>query len=130
MKSLISRLAAFTPVTAGLGGIGVGVASANGTPAFEIEPMACTEFANKPYKSGTNVKGSAGRSGCSTKVSSIDVKLYRQRIGPDDKLDSGSATNIANQSWTMTGAGWASYKYYTYLTSSSGAVIQSQYYTY
>lgn len=62
-------------------------------PAASARPnqlMACTPYANAPFKSGSTVTGKGGQTGTCTNTVSINLK--RQRTGPDQVLKTGSRT--------------------------------------
>lgn len=103
---------------------GVGISPALAAPNA---PQACVLVTNVPtYSSGlANAKG--GRSGCSTSVSWVEVKLMHVQAGPlpDTTMKTERRPNITNSTWTASNPYTSGAVYRTLVRSSTGASSQS-----
>lgn len=129
MRSVLSRMVAGTTclaiATLGLGGVAM-AATDSGEPIGQ-ETRACTLYANKPFKSGTNVVAEGGRTGCSNRVDWVSVQLKHAQPYPlpHTIVASNKYTSVIDLNGRAQTTGRSGAVYYTYTVSSTGATMQS-----
>lgn len=114
------KFAALPLITGVLLASGVGLIAAGG-PA---QAAGCNAFGNGPYKSGPNLRGSAGQSGTCSGYT-VNTALRRDlQFSPDPTLATSSGSGSVTL--TMTSASCVGGNaYYTQASSSSGSYAES-----
>lgn len=92
----------------------------------DAHAAGCSLFANAPVQSGTTMKATGGRSGCSNVVGSVAVAEYHQKkYLPDPRLASAKKSNVNSVKLDVTAHGQAGWDVYTRVDSSTGAQTKS-----
>lgn len=122
MKKLMASIAAAGLLSAGVLVVAAGTANAAG----------CETFAKVPTKSGQTASGRGGRTGCTSSVSWVNVRLvhWQPLPLPHERKAQYTKNNVTNLdqtvSWTRpnssTANGW---DWYTAAESSSGQKTES-----
>ncbi|MDR1189541.1 MAG: hypothetical protein LBK95_19170 [Bifidobacteriaceae bacterium] len=95
----------------------------------EAAANGCVLVTGLPYKSGSNVAATTGRTGCSESAT-VYMKLMRDvNLLPDTQVATRQETT-KDKTWTLSGKGTSGHKYYSEVSSSTGAKQQSSRFTF